>query len=146
MTVKRMDNVGIVFADLGQAIAFFRELGLELDGQMTIDEDWAARIVGLPGQIVDIAMMSTPDGHSRLELMSYQKPDAIAQTPENPPPNTLGIRRLMFAVDDLEDTLRRLRPYGAELIGEVVNYNDTYLMCYLRGPEGVIIALAEELT
>ncbi|GAA1549759.1 VOC family protein [Kribbella lupini] len=145
MTVKRMDNVGIVFADLQAAIAFFRELGLELDGEMTIDEDWAARIVGLPGQVVDIAMMRTPDGHTRLELMSYRTPDMITPTPENPPANTLGIRRLMFAVDDLEDTLRRLRTHGAELVGEVVNYNDTYLMCYLRGPEGVIIALAEEL-
>ena len=146
MTVKRMDNVGIVFRDLPAAVAFFEELGLERDGeQMRIDEDWAARIVGLPGQVADIAMMRTPDGHSRLELMSYQKPDMIAPAPENAPPNTLGIRRLMFAVYDLVDTVERLGSHGAELVGEIVNYSDTYLMCYLRGPEGVIVALAEEI-
>jgi catechol 2,3-dioxygenase-like lactoylglutathione lyase family enzyme len=146
MAVKRMDNVGIVFEDLKAGIAFFQELGLQLDGEMTIDEDWAARIVGLPGQVVDIAMMRTPDGNSRLELMRYQRPDVITPVPQDAPVNTLGIRRLMFAVDDIEDTISRLRTHGAELIGEVVNLNDTYLMCYLRGPEGVIVALAEELS
>ncbi|GAB2596667.1 VOC family protein [Kribbella endophytica] len=146
MTVKRMDNVGIVLRDLKAGIAFYRELGLELDGEMTIDEDWAARIVGLPGQVVDVAMMRTPDGSNRLELMSYQRPDMLSPSPENPPMNTLGTHRLMFAVDDLEDTVERLRPHGAELVGEIVNYNDAYLMCYLRGPEGIITALAQELS
>lgn len=146
MTVKRMDNVGIVLRDLQAGIAFYRELGLELDGEMTIDEDWAARIVGLPGQVVDVAMMRTPDGSNRLELMSYQRPDMLSPNPENPPMNTLGTHRLMFAVDDLEDTVERLRPHGADLGGEIVNYNDTYLMCYLRGPEGIITALAQELS
>jgi catechol 2,3-dioxygenase-like lactoylglutathione lyase family enzyme len=146
MTVKRMDNVGIVFQDLRAAIAFFKELGLELDGEMTIDEDWAARIVGLPGQVVDVAMMRTPDGTSRLELMSYQTPAMISPTPQNPMINTLGIHRLMFAVEDIQDTVTRLSTHGAELIGELVNLNDTYLMCYLRGPEGIIVALAQELS
>jgi catechol 2,3-dioxygenase-like lactoylglutathione lyase family enzyme len=140
-----MDNVGIVLADLDAAVAFFTELGLEVEGRMTVEGEWADRIVGLRGQEVDVAMMRTPDGHNKLELMSYQKPAMIRPEPENAPPHTLGIRRLMFAVDDIEDTIARLRPHGAELIGEVVRFEDVFLLCYLRGPEGVIVALAEEL-
>ena len=146
MTILRMDNVGIVFDDLDAAVAFFVELGLELEGKMTVQGEWSDRIVGLDGQRVDVAMMRTPDGHSKLELMSYQKPTMISPEPKIAPPNTLGIRRLMFAVDDIEDTITRLRPHGAELIGEVVRYEDIFLLCYLRGPEGVIVALAEELS
>ena len=141
-----MDNVGIVFDDLDAAVAFFAELGLELEGRTTIEGEWSDRVVGLDGQCVDIAMMRTPDGHSKLELMSYQRPTAISPEPRNAPANTLGIRRLMFAVDDIEDTIARLRAHGAELIGEVVRYQDLFLLCYLRGPEGVIVALAEELS
>ena len=145
MAVVRMDNVGIVFEDLDPAVAFFTELGLELDGTMTVEGEWSDRIVALEGQRVDVAMMKTPDGHSKLELMSYQRPAAITPEPKNAPANTLGIRRLMFAVDDIEDTIARLRSHGAELTGEVVRYEDIFLLCYLRGPEGVIVALAEEL-
>jgi catechol 2,3-dioxygenase-like lactoylglutathione lyase family enzyme len=145
MTVLRMDNVGIVFDDLDAAVAFFGELGLEIEGRMTVQGEWSDRIVGLDGQVVDVAMMRTPDGHSKLELMSYRKPAMISPEPKNAPANTLGIRRLMFAVDDIEDTIARLRTHGAELIGEVVQYENIFLLCYLRGPEGVIVALAEEL-
>lgn len=145
MAVVRMDNVGIVFEDLDAAVAFFVELGLELEGRMTVEGEWSDRIVGLDGQCVDVAMMRTPDGHSKLELMSYQRPAAISPEPHNAPPNTLGLRRLMFAVDDIEDTIARLRTHGAELVGEVVRYENIFLLCYLRGPEGVIVALAEEL-
>ena len=146
MAILRMDNVGIVFDDLDAAVAFFVELGLELDGRMTVEGEWSDRVVGLQGQRVDVAMMRTPDGHSKLELMSYQRPTVIRPEPENAPPNTLGIRRLMFAVDDIEDAIARLRTHGAELVGEVVRYEDIFLLCYLRGPEGVIVALAEQLT
>jgi catechol 2,3-dioxygenase-like lactoylglutathione lyase family enzyme len=145
MAVLRMDNVGIVFDDLSAAVAFFVELGLDLEGEMTVEGGWSDRIVGLDGQRVDIAMLRTPDGHSKLELMSYQTPTMISPEPKDAPPNTLGLRRLMFAVDDIEDTLARLRTHGAELIGEVVRYEDVFLLCYLRGPEGVIVALAEQL-
>jgi catechol 2,3-dioxygenase-like lactoylglutathione lyase family enzyme len=145
MSVVRMDNVGIVFDDLDAAVAFFGELGLEIEGRMTVQGEWSDRIVGLDGQVVDVAMMRTPDGHSKLELMSYRKPAMISPEPKNAPANTLGIRRLMFAVDDIEDTIARLRTHGAELIGEVVQYENIFLLCYLRGPEGVIVALAEEL-
>lgn len=146
MAVKRMDNVGIVYADLDAAIAFYLELGLELEGRMTVESDWSDRVVGLQGQICDVAMMKTPDGKSKLELMSYQKPAAIVREPQNPPANTLGMGRLMFAVDDIEDTIARLKPHGAELVGEVVRYEDMFLLCYLRGPEGILLGLAEDLT
>src|SRR5688572_3089736 len=128
MTVKRMDNVGIVFEDLKKAISFFKELGLELEGEMLVDGDWAARIVGLPGQVLDVAMMKTPDGHSKLELMSFHKPKMIKPEPQNPAANVLGIRRLMFAVDDIKDTIKRLEKHGASLMGEVVNYENVYLL------------------
>ena len=145
MALKRMDNVGIVFEDLQAAIVFFKELGLELEGEMRIEGDWSDRVVGLKDQQVDIAMMRTPDGHGRLELMQYQRPAVITPVPKNAPANTLGIRRIMFAVDDIDDTVKRLRNLGAELVGEVVNYENIYRLCYLRGPEGVVIALAEEI-
>ena len=145
MSVRRLDNVGIVFDNLDAAVAFFVELGLELEGRMSVEGEWSDRIVGLDGQRVDVAMMRTPDGHGKLELMSYQTPEMISPEPRNAPPNTLGLRRLMFAVDDIEDTIGRLRTHGAELIGEVVQYENIFLLCYLRGPEGVIVALAEEL-
>lgn len=145
MAVKRMDNIGVVVADIDAAIAFFVELGLELEGRTVVEDEWADRIVGLRDQRVRIAMARTPDGHNKLELMQFDRPDAVPGTPSDTPANTLGFRRLMFAVDDIHDTIARLRPHGAELIGEVVQYGDMFLLCYLRGPEGVIVALAEEL-
>lgn len=145
MTVQRMDNVGIVVEDLKAAIDFFTELGLELQNQMLIEGKWADRVVGLDGQQCNIAMMVTPDGHSKLELMNYHRPAVVRPEPKNAPANTLGIRRIMFAVDDIEDTIARLRKHGAELIGEVVQYEQLYKLCYLRGPEGLIIALAQQL-
>jgi catechol 2,3-dioxygenase-like lactoylglutathione lyase family enzyme len=144
MTIKRMDNVGIVVEDLEAASAFFVELGLELEGEATVEGRWVDRIVGLDGVRSDIAMLRTPDGHSRLELSKFHTPRATTAEP-NAPVNTLGIRRIMFAVDDIESVLARLQAHGAELIGEVVQYEDIYLLCYVRGPEGIIVALAEEL-
>jgi catechol 2,3-dioxygenase-like lactoylglutathione lyase family enzyme len=145
MTLKRMDNVLIVVDDLEAAIAFFVELGMELEGQTTVEGDWVDRIVGLDGARSDIAMMRTPDGHGRLELNKFHTPPAIRVEPREAPVNTLGIRRIMFAVDDIEEVLGRLVTHGAELVGEVVQYEDSYRLCYVRGPEGVIVALAEEL-
>ena len=143
--LKRMDNVGIVLDDLKAAIAFFVELGLDLEGEMTVEGQWVDRCVGLDGVRNDIAMMRTPDGHSRLELIKFHAPPATTAEP-NAPVNTLGIRRIMFAVDDIEDVLAGLRADGAELVGEVVQYEDMYLLCYVRGPEGIIVALAEQLS
>jgi catechol 2,3-dioxygenase-like lactoylglutathione lyase family enzyme len=140
-----MHNVGIVVEDLKAAIAFFIELGLELEGETTVEGKWVDRIVGLDGVRNDIAMMRTPDDHSRLELIRSRRPTATSAEPKNAPVNTLGIRRIMFAVEDIEDVLVRLRAHGAELVGEVVQYEDMYLLCYVRGPEGIIIALAEQL-
>jgi catechol 2,3-dioxygenase-like lactoylglutathione lyase family enzyme len=145
MTVLRMDNVGIVFEDLGAAVAFFTELGLELEGEVQVEGPWADRTVGLEGVRVDVAMMRTPDGHSKLELMQFQRPPAVGVEPKVAPSNALGLRRLMFAVDDINDTIARLRTHGAELVGEVVRFEDIFLLCYLRGPEGIIVALAEQL-
>jgi catechol 2,3-dioxygenase-like lactoylglutathione lyase family enzyme len=146
MTIKRMDNILIVVDDLKAAIAFFSELGLELEGETTVEGEWVDRTVGLDGVRSDIAMMRTPDGHGRLELDKFHTPPAVRAEPVNAPVNTLGIRRIMFAVDDIEDVLARLQTLGAELIGEVVRYEDSYRLCYVRGPEGIIIALAEELS
>ena len=145
MTLKRMDNVGIVVEDIKVAIAFFVELGLELEGEMTVEGQWVDRVVGLEGVRADISMMRTPDGHGRLELSKFHRPAAARAEPKNAPANTLGIRRIMFAVDDIEDVLARLRRHGATLIGEVTQYEDQYLLCYVRGPEGIIVALAEQL-
>src|SRR2546422_5814438 len=145
MTLLRMDNVGIVVNDLETTIAFFVELGLELEGETTVEGRGVDRIVGLDGVRSDIAMMRTPDGHSRLELTKFHTPPATTAEP-NAPVNTLGIRRIMFAVDDIEDVLSRLQAHGAELVGEVVQYEDSYRLCYVRGPEGIIVALAEQLS
>jgi catechol 2,3-dioxygenase-like lactoylglutathione lyase family enzyme len=146
MTIKRMDNVLLVVDDLKAAITFFAELGLELEGETTVEGEWVDRIVGLDGVRSDIAMMRTPDGHGRLELDKFHTPPAVRAESVDAPVNTLGIRRIMFAVDDIEDVLARLQTLGAELIGEVVRYEDSYRLCYVRGPEGIIIALAEELS
>ena len=140
-----MDNVGIVVDDLAAAIAFFVELGLELEGEAPVEGRSVDRLVGLEGVRADIAMMRTPDGHSRLELTKFHRPMAISSQPKEAPANTLGIRRIMFAVEDIEDVVARLRAHGAELVGEVVQYEDSYRLCYLRGPEGILIALAEPL-
>ena len=144
MTVKRMDNVGIVVDDLAAAIAFFRELGLELEGQGTVEGEWAGRVTGLPNQRVEIAMMRTPDGHGRLELSRFLAPPVVDDH-RNAPVNALGYLRVMFAVEDIDDTVTRLRNRGAQLVGEVVQYEDVYRLCYIRGPEGLLIGLAEEL-
>jgi catechol 2,3-dioxygenase-like lactoylglutathione lyase family enzyme len=145
MALKRMDNVGIVVEDLGGTIDFFRELGLELEGRATIEGEWAGRVTGLGDQHVEIAMMRTPDGLSRLELSRFIKPAVVADH-RTAPVNALGYLRVMFAVDDLDETLERLRKHGAQLVGEVVNYNDVYRLCYIRGPEGLLIGLAQELS
>jgi catechol 2,3-dioxygenase-like lactoylglutathione lyase family enzyme len=146
MTIQRMDNVGIVVDDLEAAIAFFGELGMELEGKAQIEGRWADSTVGLEGVRSDIAMMRTPDGHSRLELAKYHTPAAVSAEPENPPPNTLGLHRVMFAVDDIDDVVARLRAHGAELLGELAQYEDSYRLWYVRGPEGIIVALAEQLS
>src|ERR671930_248431 len=145
MTLLRMDNVLLVVDDLKAAIAFFVELGLELEGEATLEGRLVDRVVGLEGVRSDIAMMRTPDGHGRLELDKFHTPPAVRAEPEDAPVNTLGIRRIMFAVDDIENVLGTLRIHGAELVGEVVQYEDQYRLCYVRGPEGIIVALAEQL-
>src|SRR6476659_8728355 len=137
MALKRMDNMGIVVEDLDGTIEFFRELGLELEGQAVVEGEWAGRVTGLGDQRVEMAMMRTPDGHSRLELSRFLAPPVVADH-RNAPVNALGYLRVMFAVDDIEDTLARLRRHGAELAGEVVQYEDVYRLCYIRGPEGLL--------
>jgi catechol 2,3-dioxygenase-like lactoylglutathione lyase family enzyme len=144
MTVRRMDNVGIVVESLDAVIPFFVELGLRLEGRATIEGEWAGRVTGLGNQHVEIAMMVTPDGHSRLELSRFLAPPVVADH-RNAPVNALGYLRVMFAVDDIDDTLARLRKHGAQLVGEVVQYEQIYRLCYIRGPEGLLIGLAEEL-
>jgi catechol 2,3-dioxygenase-like lactoylglutathione lyase family enzyme len=144
MTLKRMDNVGIVVESLDVAISFFTELGLKLEGRATIEGDWAERVTGLRPMRVEIAMMRTPDGHSRLEISRFLTPPAVADH-RNAPVNALGYLRIMFAVDDIDETLARLRKRGAQLVGEVVQYEDAYRLCYIRGPEGLLIGLAEKL-
>ncbi|MEJ8839715.1 VOC family protein [Ramlibacter sp. AN1133] len=144
MTLKRMDNVGIVVESLDAAIPFFVELGMRLEGRATIEGEWAGRVTGLSAQRVEIAMLVTPDGHSRLELSRFLSPPVVADHREAPV-NALGYLRVMFTVEDIDDTLARLRGRGAQLVGEVVQYRDAYRLCYIRGPEGVLIGLAEEL-
>ena len=144
MTVKRMDNVGIVVADIDAAIAFFTELGLVLEGRAPIEGDWADGVTGLHGMRVEIAMMRTPDGHSRLELSRFLAPPVVADH-RNAPVNALGYLRVMFTVEDIDDTLGRLVTRGAKLVGEVVRYEHMYRLCYIRGPEGILIGLAEQL-
>src|SRR5690349_24952455 len=145
MTVKRMDNVGIVVEDLDAAIEFFTELGLELEGRAPVEGDWADGVTGLRGMRVEIAMMRTPDGHSRLELSRFLAP-AVVTDHRDAPVNALGYLRVMFAVDDIDETIERLRTRGAQLVGEVVDYKDVYRLCYIRGPEGLLIGLAQELS
>jgi catechol 2,3-dioxygenase-like lactoylglutathione lyase family enzyme len=144
MTIKRMDNVGIVVESLETAISFFTELGLTLEGRATVEGEWAGLVTGLGSQRVEIAMLVTPDGHSRLELSRFLIPPVIADH-RNAPVNALGYLRVMFAVEDIDETLVRLRKHGAQLVGEVVQYEDSYRLCYIRGPEGLLIGLAEEL-
>src|SRR6266446_6703808 len=145
MALKRMDNVGIVVESLDTAISFFTELGLQLEGRATVEGEWAGRVTGLGDQRVEIAMMRTPDGHSRLELSRFLAPPVIADH-RNAPVNALGYLRVLFAVDDIDETLARLRKHGAELVSsEVVQYEDSVRLCYIRGPEGLLIGLAEEL-
>jgi catechol 2,3-dioxygenase-like lactoylglutathione lyase family enzyme len=143
MTIQRMDNVLIVVEDLEAVKAFFVALGLELEGQATVEGPSVDRLVGLDGVRSDIAMLRTPDGHGRIELDKFHTPAAISVEPRNAPVNMLGIRRIMFAVDNLDEVLARLRAHGAELLGEVVQYGDSYRLCYVRGPEGIMVALAE---
>lgn len=143
MTVKRMDNVGIVVENLDAAIAFFTELGLALEGRMPVEDEWAGRVTGVRGQRVEIAMMCTPDGHSRLELSRFDAP-AIASDHRTAPVNSLGYLRVMFTVEDLDDTLARLSTLGATVVDEVVSYENIYRLCYIRGPEGILIGLARD--
>jgi catechol 2,3-dioxygenase-like lactoylglutathione lyase family enzyme len=145
MTIKRMDNVLIVVDDLQAAKAFFVELGMELEGETQVEGPSVDRTVGLNGVRADIAMMRTPDGHGGVELTKYHTPPAVRAEPEDAPANALGIRRIMFAVDDIDDVVARLRSHGAELVDEIVQYEDIYRLCFLRGPEGIIIGLAEQL-
>ena len=145
MALKRMDNVGIVVDDLAATIDFFRELGLELEGRAMVEGEWAGRVTGLGDQRVEIAMMRTPDGHGRLELSRFLTPPVVADH-RNAPVNALGYLRVMFAVDDIDDTLERLRKCGAQVVGEVVEYKNVYRLCYIRGPEGLLIGVAQELS
>ena len=144
MTLKRMDNVGIVVEDLDATVEFFRELGLELEGRAMVEGEWAGRVTGLGDQRVEIAMLRTPDGHGRLELSRFLRPPVVADH-RNAPVNALGYLRVMFAVDDIDETLARLTKRGAQLVGDVVQYEDSYRLCYIRGPEGLLIGIAEQL-
>ncbi|MGE3271462.1 MAG: VOC family protein [Chloroflexota bacterium] len=145
MTLKRMDNVLIVVDDLEAAKAFFVELGMELEGEATVEGPSVDGLIGLQNVRATLAMMRTPDGHGRIELDKFHTPDAVSTGSENLPVNTLGIRRIMFAVDDIDDTVARLLAHGAELVGDVVQYEDTYRLAYIRGPEGIIVGLSEQL-
>jgi catechol 2,3-dioxygenase-like lactoylglutathione lyase family enzyme len=145
MTLQRMDNVLIVVEDLEAATTFFAELGMELEGETQVEGPWVDSTVGLDDVRADITMMRTPDGHGRVELTRFHKPPAVRAEPENAPANALGIRRIMFAVKDIDDVVARLRNHGGELVGEIAQYEDSYRLCFLRGPEGIIIGLAEQL-
>lgn len=143
--ITRMENVGIVVEDLQGAIEFFTQLGLELEGQATVDQDWAARVCGFDEVRCDIAMLRTPDGNGQVELMRYHTPTAVRTGPVNVPANTVGLHRVLFAVDDIEGVVAGLRSCGVELLGELTRIEDSYLFCYVRGPEGIIVAFAEKL-
>ncbi|MFD4320687.1 VOC family protein [Streptomyces sp. NPDC058548] len=145
MAIQRMDNVLIVVDDLDAVIAFFVELGMELEGRMPVEGRWVERVIGLDDVRQDTAMLRTPDGHGRIELAMFHTPKAVRAEPEDAPANTLGIRRVMFAVDDIEEIVARLRTHGAELVGDLVRYEDSFRLCYVRGPEGIIVGLAEQL-
>ena len=146
MTIKRVDHVSVVVDDLPAAIAFFKALGMTLEGEMALEGPWVDRINGLAGIQVDIVMMRTPDGHGRLELTRFRTPPLVELEPKVAPPNALGLRSVMFTVESVDDTVARLRATGAELVGEVVQYEDQYRLCYVRGPAGIIVSLAEELS
>jgi catechol 2,3-dioxygenase-like lactoylglutathione lyase family enzyme len=146
MTIQQMHHVSVVVDDLEAAIAFFVELGMELEGEAPIEGPWVDRVNGLDGVRVNIAMMRTPDGHGRLELTKFHNPTAISAEPKNALGNTLGLRSVMFTVDDIDATVAALRARGVELVGEVAQYQDSYRLCYVRGPEGIIVALAEQLS
>src|SRR5436190_2206622 len=145
MTIKRLDHISVVVDDLAAAIAFFTALGMKLDGEMPIEGAWVDRVNGLENVQVDIVMMQTPDGHGKLELTKFRNPKVVQIEPAIAPPNTLGLRSVMFTVESVDETVARLRASGAELIGEVAQYEDKYRLCYIRGPAGIIVALAEEL-
>ena len=146
MTIKRLDHVSVVVDDLAAAIAFFTALGMTLEGEMPVEGPWVDRVNGIEGVQVDIVMMRTPDGHGRLELTKFRNPELVEIEPAIAPPNALGLRSVMFTVESVDDTVARLRANGAELIGEVAQYEDQYRLCYMRGPAGIIVALAEELS
>ncbi len=146
MTIQRMDNVLIVVEDLEAAKAFFTELGMELEGETQVDGPWVGQVIGLDDVRADITMMRTPDGHGRVELTRFHTPKAVRAEPESAPANALGIRRIMFAVDDIDDVVARLRNLGAELVGEIAQFEDSYRLCFLRGPEGIIIGLGEKFS
>ena len=145
MAIKRMDNVLIVVEDLDAAKAFFAELGMDLEGETQVEGPWVDSVVGLDGVRADVAMLRTPDGHGRVELTRFHTPPAVRAEPEDAPANALGLRRIMFAVEDLDDVVARLRGHGAVLLREIARYGDIYRLCYVRGPEGIVIGLAEEL-
>jgi len=145
MTLKRMDNVLINVEDMEAAKAFFAELGMELEGEATLEGPWVDQTVGLADVRADIAMMRTPDGHGGVELSRFHRPAAVRAEPESAPANALGMRRIMFLVDDVDEVVARLRSHGAELVGEIAQYEDIYRLCFVRGPEGIIIGLSEEL-
>jgi catechol 2,3-dioxygenase-like lactoylglutathione lyase family enzyme len=146
MTIQRLDNVLIVVDDLDAVVSFFVELGMELEGKGPVEGRWVERVIAIDDVRQDVAMLRTPDGHGRVELAKFHTPKAIRSEPTDAPANTLGIRRIMFAVDDIDDVVARLRAHGAELVGEVVRYEDSYRLCYVRGPEGIVVGLAEQLT
>jgi catechol 2,3-dioxygenase-like lactoylglutathione lyase family enzyme len=146
MTIKRLDHISVVVEDLAAGVAFFSELGLELEGEAAVEGEWVDRVNGLESVQVDIVMMRTPDGHGRLELTKFRNPKLVEIEPLKAPPNTLGLRSVMFTVESVEDTVARLRTNGAELLGEVAQYENMYRLCYMRGPAGIIVALAEELS
>lgn len=145
MALERMDNVGIVVEDLDAAVAFFAEIGMKLEGRAEIEGDWASTAVGVPGLRSEIAVLRTPDGHGRLELSRYLAPEAITVSPSPVPPNTIGLHRVMFTVTDIDDVIERLEPHGGRVLDDVARFEDAYRLCYLRGPAGIIVALAEEL-
>ena len=145
MTLRRMDNVLIVVEDLEAAQAFFAELGMELEGETTVEGPWVGKVIGLDDVRADITMMRTPDGHGRVELTKFHRPAAVRAEPESAPANALGIRRIMFAVEGIDDVVARLRGHGAELLDEIAQYDDLYRLCFMRGPEGIIVGLAEQL-
>ncbi|MDA2810256.1 VOC family protein [Nocardiopsis sp. RSe5-2] len=145
MAIQRMDHVSIVVGDIEAATAYFVELGMEVEGAMPIDAEWAGRVVGIEGMRSEVTMLRTPDGNGKIELARYRAPEAAVPEPGPSQPNVIGMRTVMFAVDDIEDTVERLRGHGGELVGEIADFEDVYRLCYMTGPEGVIIALAQEL-